>query len=186
MTERPGPFASVYIETVSDTEDAAHQQRLRSRAVRETLDEDGAESAVLDAVERGLSDPPPGRAGQAVIADVDGVLLTAALPEPPARTTVRLSDMPYLLPLLQLRPPAVAHVVVVVDDRGADLYAVDGDGHRTDRRTGGRIIRSTRCTVAGGRIARCRAGSRRRCAGPSMPPPTRRCRRPRSRPAPAS
>ncbi|MBV7706215.1 hypothetical protein NOVA_25865 [Nocardia nova] len=137
LTERPGPFASVYIETVSDTEDAAHQQRLRSRAVRETLDEDGAESAVLDAVERGLSDPPPGRAGQAVIADVDGVLLTAALPEPPAHTTVRLSDMPYLLPLLQLRPPAVAHVVVVVDDRGADLYAVDGDGHRTDRRTEG-------------------------------------------------
>ncbi|MDN2502588.1 hypothetical protein FHY52_38765, partial [Nocardia nova] len=70
LTEHPGPFASVYIETVSD------------------------------AVERGLSDPPPGRAGQAVIADADGVLLTAALPEPPARTTVRLSDMPYLLPLL--------------------------------------------------------------------------------------
>ncbi|MFF0454046.1 Vms1/Ankzf1 family peptidyl-tRNA hydrolase [Nocardia africana] len=135
LTEHPGPFASVYIETVSDTEDAAHQQRLRSRAVRETLDEDGADGAVLDAVDRGLSDPPPGHAGQAVIADADGVLLTEALTEPPARTTVRLSDMPYLLPLLQLRPPALAHVVAVVDDRGADLYSVDADGHRTDVRT---------------------------------------------------
>ncbi|WP_094026296.1 baeRF2 domain-containing protein [Nocardia cerradoensis] len=137
LTEHPGPFASVYIETVSDTEDAAHQQRLRSRAVREALDGNGADRAVLDAVERGLSDPPPGRAGQAVIADADGVLLTEALPEPPARTTVRLSSMPYLLPLLQLRSPAMAHVVAVVDDRGADLYTVDGDGHRTDHRTEG-------------------------------------------------
>lgn len=161
MTEHPGPFASIYIETVSDTEDAAHQQRLRSRAVRKALDGDGADSAVLDAVERGLSDPPPGHAGQAVIADADGVLLTEALPEPPARTTVRLSSMPYLLPLLQSRSPALAHVVAVVDDRGADLY------------TEGRIR------------PRCR---RRICprAPASYAAPTRRCRWPRSPRGPTS
>ncbi|NKY87385.1 baeRF2 domain-containing protein [Nocardia veterana] len=135
LTDHRGPFASVYIGTVSDTEDAAHQQRLRVRAVRDALREEGATEAVLDAVEQGLGDPPPGRAGQAVIADADGLLLSEPLPEPPARTTVRLSAMPYLLPLLQLRRPPVAYAVVVVDDRGADLYTVDATGRRTDRRT---------------------------------------------------
>ncbi|WP_439117629.1 baeRF2 domain-containing protein, partial [Nocardia nova] len=107
------------------------------------------------------------------------------LPEPPARTTVRLSDMPYLLPLLQLRPPAVAHVVVVVDDRGADLYTDDGDGHRTDRRTEGAHHPEHKVHGGGWSHRSMQSRARRRCAGPSMPPPTKRCRRPRSRPAPA-
>ncbi|NKY51090.1 Rv2629 family ribosome hibernation factor [Nocardia vermiculata] len=132
LTEHRGPFASVYVGTVSDTEDAAQQQRLQVRAVREALSEDGAQADVLDAVEQGLADLPPGRAGQAVIADADGLLLAKQLPQPPDRTTTRVSPMPYLLPLLRLRRATQPHVVALVDERGADLYTVDAHGVRTD------------------------------------------------------
>ncbi len=84
-----------------------------------------------------MTEPVPGRAGQAVIADADRVVLTEALPTPPARTTVRLSGLPYLLPLLQLGSAAAPYAVAVVDDHGADLHAVDDEGRRIHRTTEG-------------------------------------------------
>ncbi|WP_024804604.1 Vms1/Ankzf1 family peptidyl-tRNA hydrolase [Nocardia sp. BMG51109] len=130
LTDYEGPFASVYLGTSNDTEDAAQQQRLRRRAVRAELTESGAPARILEAVDEALAAPPPGRAGQAVITDHEHVLVAEPLPVPPPRPVVRLSPLPYLLPLLELRRPRTPYVVAIVDRHGADIRGVDARGHR--------------------------------------------------------
>jgi peptide chain release factor subunit 1 len=62
-----GPFASVYFEDSHDTEDAEAQLELKWRALREQLEELGAEKSVTDAMERAVLDerPPVGAAAAA-------------------------------------------------------------------------------------------------------------------------
>ncbi|WP_280269265.1 Vms1/Ankzf1 family peptidyl-tRNA hydrolase [Nocardia wallacei] len=128
LADHEGPFASVYVDSIGDTEDAARQQRLRRRAVRDELAGSGAPAPLLGIVDDTLATPPPGRSGQVVIADRSAALIAEPLPTPPPRRTVRLSPLPYLLPLLQLRQPRTPHVVVLVDRSGADVRGVDARG----------------------------------------------------------
>ncbi|MBF6327816.1 Vms1/Ankzf1 family peptidyl-tRNA hydrolase [Nocardia transvalensis] len=130
LADHEGPFVSVYVDSIQNTEDAQHQQRLRRRAIRGELTERGAPAALLEAVDDALTTAPPGRAGQAVIAGRDEVLVAEALPTPPPQPVVRLSPLPYLLPLLQLREPTTPYVLVIADRSGADIRGVDARGHR--------------------------------------------------------
>src|SRR5947209_7453124 len=75
-----GPFASVYFEDSHDTQDAEAQLELKWRALREQLEELGAEKSVTAAMERAVLDarPPVGRSGRGVVASADGVVLNAS------------------------------------------------------------------------------------------------------------
>lgn len=132
-----GPFASVYFDDTHDTEDAAKLLDLRWRELRERLSEQGATRSTLDALESAVhaGNPPVGPSGRALVAAGDEVLVDTELDTPPARPIARLSKLPYLVPLVELgeRPPA--HVVAVADRVGADVTAVDRDGHVVDART---------------------------------------------------
>ncbi len=132
-----GPFASVYFDDTYNTETAAKELELTWRELRDRLAEQDAPDEALDALEDAVfdSEPPVGRSGRALVATADGVMLDRRLGEPPARSVIRVSQLPYLVPLVEHgeRPPA--HVVAVVDRVGADVTAVNADGTVVDART---------------------------------------------------
>jgi len=77
LLESDGPFASVYFDDSHDTADAAAHLDITWRDLRKDLASQGAEPALLDAVEsavRGAA-PPVGRSGRGIIANGRGVLL---------------------------------------------------------------------------------------------------------------
>lgn len=141
LQDARGPFASVYFDDSHDTHDAEAQLELKARAVIEELGRHGADMAVLDAVGNAITDlrAPIGRSGRAVVAGADGVLLNEHLTTPIAETIVRVSELPYLLPLVRYAFDHPDYVLVEVDHTGADITThingalhtetVDGGGH---------------------------------------------------------
>ncbi|MQA09797.1 MAG: peptide chain release factor 2 [Pseudonocardiaceae bacterium] len=130
LTTATGPFASIYFDSSHDTEDAAKQLELRWRALRDQLAADGAPESLLSLLDDAVASGPPavGRSGRAIIANADGVQVDRVLAEPPPRSVVRYSPLPYLLPLARHSAQPVSHVVALVDSTGANLRAVDRNG----------------------------------------------------------
>ena len=98
LSGAPGPFVSLYIEGTVDSQHAA----ARWGAIRRHLEDSGVAERTTEAVERAVLShrSEPYRRGHAVIAGGEGVLLTEPLTSPPPVTVLRVSDYPYLLPLL--------------------------------------------------------------------------------------
>jgi hypothetical protein len=124
-----GPFVSVHMDASHDTEDAAKVADLRWRAVRERLTELETPTVTISALADAMSrQPPTGKAGRLLVAAGDTVLIDEYLAGPPAQPEVRLSTLPYLLPLATWSEREIPYVVAVVDQTGADLLAVDERG----------------------------------------------------------
>jgi hypothetical protein len=125
-----GPFASVCFDSSHNTEDAAELLELRWRGLREQLLAKGIDWSTLEAMDAAVqaAEPPVGRAGRALVAAGGRVLVDEWLPEPPLSPVVRASELPYLLPLLELGGRGVVHMIVVADSAGADLRVVDRHG----------------------------------------------------------
>ncbi|OBK47362.1 hypothetical protein [Mycobacterium sp. 1081908.1] len=148
LLNAPGPFASVYFEDSHDTHDAEAQLELKWRAAREELERKGAGQAIIDEIEAAVMDlrPPIGRSGRAVVASADGVVINEHLARPAATTVVRVSELPYLLPILEQSFDHPDYVLVVVDHSGADITTqiggtlhsetVDGGGHPVHKAAG--------------------------------------------------
>jgi peptide chain release factor subunit 1 len=119
----PGPFASVYFEDSHDTQDADAQLELRWRGLREQLEELGADESVTADMERAVLSmrPPIGRSGRAVIAGADGVVLNEHLIRPTAAPIVRLSKLPYVVPIVEHGFQDLNYLLVAVDHTGADI-----------------------------------------------------------------
>jgi peptide chain release factor subunit 1 len=136
-----GPFASVYFDDSHDTQDAATQLDLKWRALREQLEEQGASESVTADIERAVMDlrPPIGRSGRGVVAGADGVVLNEHLLRPTAAPIVRVSELPYVVPIVEHGFTDLNYVLVAVDHTGADITVhtdgtlrtetVDGGGH---------------------------------------------------------
>jgi hypothetical protein len=118
-----GPFASVYFEDSHDTQDAEAQLELKWRALREQLDELGADTSVTAAMERAVLDarPPVGRSGRGVVASADGVVLNEHLVRPTAAPIVRLSKLPYVIPIIEHGFQDPNYLLVAIDHTGADI-----------------------------------------------------------------
>ncbi|MGQ4615735.1 Rv2629 family ribosome hibernation factor [Nocardia sp. R7R-8] len=129
IAQRRGPFVSLCIDASHNTEDAEKQRALRWRSIRERLAAQEVPEKTLalldDAI--GKTQPDQGRVGRVLIADSDSLLVDHLLAEPPAREIVRVSALPYLLPLIEQQSREVPHVIAVVDRVGCDLYGVDKD-----------------------------------------------------------
>jgi peptide chain release factor subunit 1 len=148
LLDRPGPFASVYFDDSHDTHDAETQLDLKWRALREQLEQQGAGDTVTDQIGQAVLNlrPPVGRSGRAVVASADGVVLNEHLVRPTAETVVRVSDLPYLVPLIELSLDGADYLLVVTDHTGADITAhfhgdvrsetVDGSGHAVHKAAG--------------------------------------------------
>jgi Bacterial archaeo-eukaryotic release factor family 2 len=135
-----GPYGSVYFDDSHNTEDAAAQLELKWHALREQLEQQGADPALTESIEQAVIDahPPVGRSGRAVVASAEGVLVNEHLIRP-AGPVVRVSPLPYIVPIVEHGIDKTTYAVVIVDHEGADVTlwregtavsdTVDGDAY---------------------------------------------------------
>ncbi|ARG59539.1 Rv2629 family ribosome hibernation factor [Mycobacterium kansasii] len=148
LLDTPGPFASIYFEDSHDTHDAADQLELKWRGLREQLEEQGVADSVTADIEQAVLDlrPPIGRSGRAVIAGATGVVVNEHLLHPTAAPVVRVSELPYIVPIVEHGFDPPNYVLVEVDHAGADITVrsdgtlrsetVDGGGYPVHKAAG--------------------------------------------------
>ncbi|HVW41923.1 MAG TPA: hypothetical protein VHC18_11305 [Amycolatopsis sp.] len=132
LVTTPGPFTSVYFEDSHYTEDAAQQLELKLRDLRAQLTEQDAPHETLDAIEAAVraAPPPVGRGGRALLAAGAAVVVDERLDEPPAAPVLRVSDLPYVVPLARYAQPGLRYLVASVDQVNATVQAFDEQGRR--------------------------------------------------------
>jgi peptide chain release factor subunit 1 len=134
LLDTPGPFVSVYFEDSHDTHDADAQLELKWRALREQLEEQGVDELVTAEIGQAIMElrPPIGRSGRAVVAGATGVVVNEHLLRPTAETVVRVSELPYIVPILELGFDSSDYLLAVVDHTGADITVHDDAGLRSE------------------------------------------------------
>ncbi|KDN21880.1 Rv2629 family ribosome hibernation factor [Amycolatopsis rifamycinica] len=137
VLDADGPFVSVFLEDSHDTEDAGRQLDLKLRDIAARLREQGADEATVDAVVTAVRDGERavGRGGRGVVAAGGRVLLDRRLAGAPAVEVARVSARPYLLPFASHGHAGVGYLLVLVDNRGADLVSYDRDGREVATET---------------------------------------------------
>jgi hypothetical protein len=133
-----GPFGSVYFDDSHETEDAQAQLDLKWRALREQLEQQGAEPALTDRIGQAISEhrPAAGRGGWAVVAGADAVLINEHLIRP-AGPMARLSQLPYIVPVVEHGEEHPTYIVVAVDHAGGDFVVHRGGAVTSDTVDGG-------------------------------------------------
>ena len=128
LAKAEGPFASVYFDDSHDTANAVEQLEARWRDIRKHLEDRGAAAEVIGTLEAAVLDhrPAVGRRGRAVIATSDQALVNEQLISPPQATVVRLSDYPYVVPLIDQEIQRPTYVFAAVDHTGADVTLYQG------------------------------------------------------------
>ena len=97
---RPSPFTTVYLDATRTGANADAEAADRWRAVRRSLEREGAAAGVLDDIAELVSVPTGVRGphGRVVVADAEGVVVDRVLSEPPAQSYAVLGPAPALLP----------------------------------------------------------------------------------------
>ncbi len=133
-----GPFASIYFDDSHDTADAEAQLELKWRGLREQLEEQGG-GALADVLEPAVlgAKPPVGRSGRGLIASAGGVLVNEHLIRPPAAAVARVSELPYLVPLVEHAAGHDVYLLVAVDHAGGDITVHRNDHDRSESVDGG-------------------------------------------------
>ena len=146
LYQRPGPWASVYLDATHNTADGDQAVGLRWRGLREQLAAQGADEQTLVAMDLAVNSgqaidtvpsvgPPAGsgRVGLAVFATHGRVALAQPLPRPPVRESATWSRRPQTGPLVAGAAEQVRWVRAVVDRTGGTLTAADAGHLRIDR-----------------------------------------------------
>lgn len=124
--EHAGPFATAYLDATRATERGAEEVWLRWQALRAELAAAGADEPTLAALDDAVAaDRTPGEHGRVLAGAGGETVLSAALPRAPIRSQARWAPLPHLLPYLTQLGPRIAHVVVVADRAGADVFAAN-------------------------------------------------------------
>ena len=120
LLDTPGPFASVYFADPEDTDDEGALLDVNWHALRERLEQRGANETVIAEIGHAVVDlrPPVGRGGRAVIAGAAGVVLNEHLLRPGVEPVVRVSELPYILPILEHGFEHSHYLLVVLDPTG--------------------------------------------------------------------
>lgn len=146
LYQRPGPWASVYLDGTHNTADGDMAVGLRWRGLREQLAAQGADEPTLSAMDFAVNTgyaadtvpavgPPAGsgRVGLAVFAAHGRVALAEPLPRPPVREQATWSRRPQTGPLIAAGHDQVRWVRAVVDRAGGTLTAADAGHLRINR-----------------------------------------------------
>ena len=123
LYERPGPWASVYVDTSRHTEHTPQERELTARAMARELAGQGADEATCRAVRHALEElrhsaEPHGRA---FFARDGEVVLDPPLARSPGRDWAEWAPLPRVTPLLELAGEDPVCIVAHVDRRGADF-----------------------------------------------------------------
>ncbi|MGC5341953.1 Vms1/Ankzf1 family peptidyl-tRNA hydrolase [Streptomyces sp. AM 4-1-1] len=124
LYERPGPWATVYVDTSVADEATLDRRALQARQIGRELAGQGADDATCRAVEDtvGSYSYGEGAAGHAVFATHGEVVLDPVLSlRPPAELSSTWAALPHVAPLLTLAPDEPDCLVARIDRTGADL-----------------------------------------------------------------
>ncbi|WP_033350129.1 hypothetical protein [Kitasatospora aureofaciens] len=124
LLDRPGPWASLYLDTSRATEDAAPRRALIDRAAVHRLAGLGADDATCAAVRDHLAGEPTAASppGRALFAADGEVALDVPLTDSPPDVAATWAPLPHTAPLLGLLDDAAPRCLVVAVDRtGAAL-----------------------------------------------------------------
>lgn len=127
----PGPFATVYIDATR-TGEGDREVENRWRGLRRSLEKDGADAAVVAAIEEEVVRPTRvgGEHGRVIIANArDGILVDRIIKDPPAVQKATYGPVPELLQAARAADESVDYLRVVVDRQGADLTWSEAGGH---------------------------------------------------------
>lgn len=126
IADEQGPFATVYLEGRAPSEDAPDQLRLRWKALREHLSDNGATENALTALDDILTGSAPDKAreinadGRVLVANDSGTLLNEPWDaNPGSGDSAHVSDVPELASYVRERSAAVRLLVVIADQTGA-------------------------------------------------------------------
>ena len=127
LAKADGPFASVYFDDSHDTPDARTRLELQWNHLEEQLTNHGAGRALVDRIHKAYDNAAPavGRRGRAIVAGNDTVV-TQRLNRVPESMIVRVSDLPYLIPIIEHAPYTATYMVAIVDHLGADITVDNG------------------------------------------------------------
>ncbi|MFC5141259.1 hypothetical protein ACFPK1_23685 [Actinomycetospora rhizophila] len=129
--ERPGPFATVYLEAVQAGENSAKQVELRWRDLQKQLKEAGADDKTLAALDDELGGERSGSitgVGRVLVASADGVLFDDEVEAVDAAGDIAVwSPLPELGRYYRSQSGSVRVLLAVVDQTGGDLYQVIAD-----------------------------------------------------------
>jgi Bacterial archaeo-eukaryotic release factor family 2 len=139
LATTPGPFVSVYFDDARDTADAVTRVEAIWRDVRTHLEDKGTDQHVVANLEEAIlqGQPAVGSQGRGVIATRDRALFNEPLLSPPPATVIRVSDYPYILPLVELGMWRPVYVIAAVDHAGGDITLHRGDAVRRETVDGG-------------------------------------------------
>lgn len=150
VLQAPGPFATVYLTTAGDIDNAAQRSELQWRAVRESLAEAGAPESVLDEIDTHVPDAHHNGQCLCVIANAGGVLHVEHHPEEPKQDVGTWAPLPSLVPLLEWRQSSLPHVLVLADRTGADVIGFRRERPAVVRETGNQDDDAAQKVRAGG------------------------------------
>ncbi len=139
LARTQGPFVSVYFDDSRDTADAVIRVEAIWRDVRKHLEDQGSDQQGVANLEEAIvrGQPAVGRQGRGVIATHDRVLFNEHLVSPPPVTTLRASNYPYILPLVEHGRWRPTYMFAAVDHVGADITLHQGDTVRSETVDGG-------------------------------------------------
>lgn len=127
LVDAAGPFVSVYFDDSHDSGDAVAALDARLRDVRKHLEEQSVGADVIEAIETAArAKHPVGRSGRGLIAAGNTIVLDEHLIRPPADTVLRVSDLPYIVPVVEHGVLHTRHLTVAVDNTGADITLATG------------------------------------------------------------
>jgi peptide chain release factor subunit 1 len=158
LLNESGPFASVYFDDLAEDCDADAQLDLKWNALRHELTLQGADESVTAEIEYAVKDLRSlvGRGGRAVVASATGVLLNECLLRPVSEPVVRVSELPYLIPILEHGVGHSNYLLVVADPEGAFITS------HTDATRFSEAVQTNCCPVHGDNAA----GNGHRCPKP--------------------
>jgi len=131
---RPSPFTTVYLDATRAGATGDAEALERWKAVRRSLERDGAPAGVLDQIADVVSRPTGVRGphGRVVVADAHAVVVDRVLAQPPAQSHAVFGPAPALLPAVRAADETVTYLLVEVDRNGADLTWAAGGTVRTE------------------------------------------------------
>lgn len=139
LVKAKGPFASIYFDDSHDTLDAAEQLEAKWNGIRQHLHEMGAPGEIVGMLEDAVLHhrPAVGRRGRAVVATAEHVLINEHLTNPPPATVIRVSEYPYLVPLIDSEIRRPTYVFAAIDRTGADISLYRGGAVSSESVEGG-------------------------------------------------
>ncbi|HEY2223102.1 hypothetical protein [Actinomycetospora sp.] len=128
LFERPGPFATVYLEARSPGENGAKETELRWRGLSKSLSEQGADDKTVAALDEVLGTARGGDLdayGRVVVASPDGVLFDETVDAVDASGDSAIwSPLPELGAYYRSQSGSVRVLLVVADKTGGDVHQV--------------------------------------------------------------